>query len=63
MHCPLCGDKLTEVNIKKDKTKNTREEYACTKGCFREDYPLYFHNPFKGIDSKPTDNWSLSWIK
>jgi len=41
-----------------------REEYKCTgRGCFKEDYPLYFHHPFQGIDAAPGDSWSLSWIK
>jgi hypothetical protein len=40
-----------------------REEYACPKECFGEDYPLYCHNPFGGIDSAPGDSWSLSWVK
>lgn len=40
-----------------------REEYKCLGGCFREDYPLYFHHPFRGIESEPGDSWSLSWVE
>lgn len=40
-----------------------REEYACSKGCFTADCPLYFHHPFRGIDSAPGDSWSLSWVE
>lgn len=46
------------------KPKIEREEYECTgRRCFRADYPLYYHHPFRGIDSMPGDSWSLSWVK
>lgn len=66
MYCPLCGSALLEtkssIKTRKENT-NCREEYKCTKGCFQEDYPLYFHHPYRGTDSRPGDSWSLSWIK
>ena len=40
-----------------------RKECTCPKGCFQKDFPLYFHHPFGGIDSRPGDSWSLSWVK
>lgn len=43
--------------------KIQREEFWCPKGCFGKDFPLYYHNPFGGIDSAPGDSWSLSWVK
>lgn len=55
-------DEYLQRQIDYERTK--REEYKCTgKGCFREDYPLYFHHPFQGIESAPGDSWSLSWVK
>jgi hypothetical protein len=30
---------------------------------FGDDYPLQQHHPLRGINSKPGDSWSLSWIK
>ena len=61
MYCPYCGSELEEIKSSGEK----REENKCTKKeypCFSEDYPLYFHHPFMGIDSRPGDSWSLSWV-
>jgi hypothetical protein len=54
-------DNLIELHAAFDMVE--REEYECTKGCFQKDFPLYFHHPFRGIDSRPGDSWSLSWVK
>ena len=44
--------------------EDQHEEYECVgKGCFRKDYPLYYHHPFRGPYSAPGDSWSLSWVK
>ena len=44
--------------------KCQRKEYKCpVNECFMEDFPLYMHHPFGGIDSRPGDSWSLSWVK
>ena len=40
-----------------------RDEYICPNGHFAQDYPLYCHQPFNGIDSAPGDSWSLSWVQ
>lgn len=40
-----------------------RDEYECPTGCWQEDFPLYHHHPFNGINSAPGDSWSLTWLK
>lgn len=60
----LEGDALDrQMNAAQAYENSKREEYICLKGCFQEGFPLYFHNPFNGIDSQPGDSWSLSYVK
>ena len=41
-----------------------RDEYHCpVEKCFGVDYPLYHHQAWQGFDSRPGDNWSLTWLK
>lgn len=58
------SDKLNKQIEASQKVEDIeREEYSCEGGCFQKDFPLYYHHPFGGIDSRPGDSWSLSWVK
>lgn len=38
--------------------------YKCTHcNSFGDGYPLQMHHPLRGINSRPGDSWSLSWVK
>jgi len=42
------------------------ESYMFTchhKGCYLQDTFFIMHHPLRGLDSEPTDSWSLTWIK
>lgn len=44
--------------------KNGSIDMLCTgENCCFRDSPLTFHHPIYGIDHKPGDSWSLSWIE
>ena len=63
MFCPICGSPMIESS---KPTGEKRIDLICTKDkypCFREDYPLYYHQAWQGIDSKPGDSWSLTFLK
>jgi hypothetical protein len=60
----LEGEELDHaIYLAQEAEKIKRYECTCPKGCFQEDFPLYYHQPFQGIDSAPGDSWSLSWVK
>lgn len=79
MYCPLCGGLLTEVEREDltqywdfdDPRWDTYEPdhdesvwLKCTHcKSFGDDYPLHWHHPLRGYQSRPGDSWSLSWIK
>lgn len=61
MFCPYCGNKMIESKLNQNLK---RIELICPKnGCFKEDYPLYYHQAWQGYDSRPGDSWSLTWLK
>jgi len=40
------------------------EHWCCENNdCVFSDLPLIKHHPYHGVDAKPGDSWSLSWIK
>lgn len=39
-----------------------RRDCVCPTGCFKKDFPLYYHHPYD-LKNAPGDSWSLSWIK
>jgi hypothetical protein len=62
MFCPMCGSQMVESS---NPTGEKRIDLVCTgqHPCFKEDYPLYFHQAWQGTDSRPGDSWSLTWLK
>jgi len=38
--------------------------WKCTHcNSFGDDYPLQEHHPLRGMNSRPGDSWSLTWLK
>jgi len=76
MFCPMCGSELILV-IRKEFIEiddlridesiwhvDESEWYKCNNcKCFGDDYPLILHHPLRGMESKPGDSWSLTWLK
>ena len=73
MYCPLCGGKLSVVEKNEpDSDYDDPRSYEpdnsiwwkCTHcNSFGDSFPLQQHHPFGGINSRPGDSWSLSWVK
>jgi hypothetical protein len=74
MYCPLCGNKLSEVERPNHVFDGVDEWNELTivkddtvwleckvKQCFGPTFPLVWHHPHKGIRSAPGDSWSLTW--
>lgn len=77
MYCPLCGNELTKIDRaaqtegwddddpRWDEHEKDKSIWWKCIGCnkFGDDFPLQQHHPIYGINSRPGDSWSLSWIK
>jgi hypothetical protein len=50
------------IKIAQNMEECKRYTCTCPKGCFMEDFPLYYHYP-TNLKGAPMDSWSLSWIK
>lgn len=60
----LEGEDLTKaIERHQGQLEVKQHTLTCPKGCFREDYPLYYHHPFRGLNSRPGDSWSISWVE
>ena len=78
MFCPMCGAELilvirkeneidfdeSEWYTKNDFNTDESEWYKCNRcNCFGDDFPLVLHHPLGGMESRPGDSWSLTWLK
>ncbi len=74
--CPCCGSSLRVV-IPDDedwgdfcdgyRQSHGTEWFLCTddkgEGCVYKDIPLILHNPVRGWDKPPGDNWAIGYVK
>jgi hypothetical protein len=66
--CPACGKPLVRTKNLHRSTplaSDLSEHWKCENGSCRVGGTVFkVHNPFRGVDSKPSqDFWSVSWIK
>jgi hypothetical protein len=57
-------DENFDWNTYKPTKQDDSDWYKCNGcKCFGDDYPLICHHPLRGMESRPGDSWSLSWLK